>query len=147
MSKVLRVAKDLFDIFYPIGSYYETSNLTWTPQGAGWYGTWVEDSAGTTTAAKDDGTFKNVGSVVGEETHVLTQSELPKIEGTLPHMAYGEYKLSGVFSWGAYAPQSQFEGQQSTANNKYAYKMSFGNNQPHNNIQPTLVVRRWHRTA
>lgn len=37
---MLKIAKDLFDLLYPVGTYYETSNANWTPSSAGWYGIW-----------------------------------------------------------------------------------------------------------
>lgn len=138
MSKVLRVAKDLFDIFYPIGSYYETSNANWTPQGAGWYGTWVKDSKGRVTVALDDSDadFNTISKTGGEKTHTLTVNEMPshahyvaKRQGRAPT---GPYELIGQDGGGTIE----------------AYGTSFaGNNQPHNNLQPYIVVVRWHRTA
>lgn len=143
MSKVLKIAKDLFDIFYPIGSYYETSNLTWTPQGAGWYGTWVEDSAGTTTVAKDTGTFKTLGSIVGSETkttgsHAITQNELP---GRV--MVRTQDSSNSACNTNVHA---------SDWSNHCLQDAGLPNGQGHNHgdlnvIQPSIVVRRWHRTA
>ena len=79
---MLKISKDLFDLLYPIGTYYETSNSNWAPSSAGWYGTWVEDTAGKTTVAKDTGTFKTLGASVGSESkttknHTLTVDEMP----------------------------------------------------------------------
>lgn len=143
MSKVLKIAKDLFDIFYPIGSYYETSNLTWTPQGAGWYGTWVEDSAGTTTVARDNGTFKNVGSVVGSETkttgsHAITQNELPGRVMVRTQDSSGSACTTNVSASGW--------------NNHCLDDAGLPSGKGHNHgdlnvIQPSTIVRRWHRTA
>lgn len=31
---MLKIAKDLFDLLYPVGTYYETSNASWTPSSA-----------------------------------------------------------------------------------------------------------------
>ena len=67
----------LIDIFYPVGSYYETSDTTFNPNTA-WGGTWVEDSKGRSTVAKaDSGTFVTVGSTGGAETHKIASAELP----------------------------------------------------------------------
>ena len=149
MSKVLRVAKDLFDIFYPIGSYYETSNLTWTPQGAGWYGTWVEDSAGTTTVARDDGTFQEIGTVVGAETVKLTknQSGLPKhghgLKKNVPYgLPYNNTSGSRAGDQGAGPYYGENYNPFTILDND-----GFDAKEAHNNIQPSTIVRRWHRTA
>lgn len=145
MSKVLRIAKDLFDIFYPIGSYYETSNANWTPQGAGWYGTLVEDSAGRVTVSKDSTQteFNTIGETGGEKTHKLTEAEMPKHKHTSSkNFGYD----SGTSGWGAsFANYTSGYVYQST--NIGSYLNTAGNDQSHNNLQPYIVVRRWHRTA
>ena len=144
MSKVLKIAKDLFDIFYPIGSYYETSNLTWTPQGAGWYGTWVEDSAGKTTVAQDTGTFKTLGGSVGAETkttnsHVIAQNELPGRVMVRTQDAANSACTCGAVTTGGWS-------------NHCLQDAGLSSDRGHNHgninvIQPSIVVRRWHRTA
>lgn len=143
MSKVLKIAKDLFDIFYPIGSYYETSNLTWTPQGAGWYGTWVEDSAGTTTVARNNETFKNVGSVVGSEnkitgSHAITQNELPGRVMVRTQDSSGSACTTNVVASGWNNHCLDDAGLPSGKGHNHGYL---------NVIQPSTIVRRWHRTA
>ena len=138
MSKVLKIAKDLFDIFYPIGSYYETSNLTWTPQGAGWYGTWVKDSKGRVTVALDDSDadFNTISKTGGEKTHTLTVYEMPS------HNHPGTYWMQRE-GYGYVVPGST-SGANRTDISASGYA---GGNQPHNNLQPYIVVVRWHRTA
>ena len=157
----LRIAKDLFDLLYPIGTYYETSNTNWTPSGAGWYGTWVEDTAGKTTVAKDNGTFKTLGASVGSESVVLTKGQLPNY--TLYNADHGHnlgwsggyehlYITSGknTIFHGMATGSSTAYGIGGTYDNSGATNItvnSGGNNEAHNNIQPSIVVRRWHRTA
>ena len=125
----------VLNLFYPVGSYYETSDTDFNPN-TSWGGTWVEDSAGRVTVAKDTGTFSTVGSTGGEETHTLTVSEMPS------HTHNFEY---GTNTAGT--------GQRATvAANDGPYLSSgvnkdTGGDQAHNNLQPYVVVRRWHRTA
>ena len=125
----------LLNVFYPVGSYYETSDTNFNPN-TSWGGTWVEDSAARVTVAKDTGTFSTVGSTGGEETHTLTVSEMPS------HTHNFEY---GTNTAGT--------GQRATvAANDGPYLSSgvnkdTGGDQAHNNLQPYVVVRRWHRTA
>lgn len=140
---MLKIAKDLFDLLYPVGTYYETSNANWTPSSAGWYGTWQEDTAGKTTVAKDSGTFKTLGASVGEEKHTLTVSEIPahghvvedSCDGGVnvnPRNALSSFYGGNKSGWGTGNPH---------------FIKDTGGGQSHNNIQPSIVVRRWHRTA
>lgn len=67
--------------FYPVGSYYETSDSAFDPNIA-WGGTWVKDSAGKVTVAQDadDTSFDAIGETGGAKTsatgnHTLTAAE------------------------------------------------------------------------
>ena len=65
---MLGIGKSIFDIFYPIGSYYETSDTSFNPNNAhSWYGTWVEDTKGQVLVSRNNGTFATVGDSVGTE--------------------------------------------------------------------------------
>lgn len=67
----------LIDLFYPVGSYYETSNLNFNPNTA-WGGTWVLDSQGRVTVSQtSSGTFATVGGTGGAETVTIASSNLP----------------------------------------------------------------------
>ena len=58
----------MLNLFYPVGSYYETSDTTFNPNTA-WGGTWVEDTAGRMLVAMDTSTFTTVGDTGGTESH------------------------------------------------------------------------------
>lgn len=132
----------LLNIFYPVGSYYETSDTSFDPN-VSWGGTWVEDSAGKVTVAKDTGTFSTVGGTGGEETHTLSTDELPShnhqvsrfFGGTGFSTPYGE-PYNG---WGLHSNDNSGQNDILTT--------SVGKSYAHNNLQPYIVVRRWHRTA
>jgi hypothetical protein len=131
----------IIDIIYPVGSIYMSVNNVSPQSFLG--GTWqaIEDrfllAAGSTYTA---------GSTGGEATHKLVANELPKIQGTLPHVSHGEHKLTGVFSLD-YGGASNYEGAYSSTSNNARYLMSFGNDQAHNNMPPYLTVYMWKRTA
>lgn len=90
----LHVAQDLIDFFYPVGSYYETSDTNFNPN-TKWGGTWVEDSKGRMTMAagtpsqnsnSDFGSLTNdqitswvfyTGTTYGEYQHTLSVAEMP----------------------------------------------------------------------
>ena len=134
---MLGVGQNIFDIFYPIGTYYETSDTNFNPNTAhSWYGTWVEDTEGQTLVSRNNGTFATVGANIGEEKHLLISNELPgytTVRSYVNGNAYGNQNWGGPLSgWGNY--QNSTIGQNSS-------------DQPHNNIQPSKVVIRWHRTA
>lgn len=67
----------LLDFFYPIGTYYETSDANFNPNTA-WGGEWIEDTKGRVLVSRsDDGQFKTVNQVMGSETNTLTINNLP----------------------------------------------------------------------
>lgn len=143
--------EDLVDVVYPIGSIYMSVNNT-SPQTL-FGGTWQKIEgrfllASGTTSGEDpsvDNTY-TLGDTDGEKTHTLNENELPYIEGTFPHIAYGQNKVSGhtVYTDGNVSDR---EGSASSSSNKHIYKFSFGSGQAHNNMPPYLVVNVWERTA
>lgn len=87
----------LLDLFYPVGTYYETSNGNFNPNES-WGGTWVEDTKGyvtigaTTSYGVVDGNYQDIGpgTKIGEYQHTLTTDEMPThthsiTSTTLPH--------------------------------------------------------------
>ena len=128
----------IIDIFYPVGSYYETSDTSFNPNNA-WGGTWVEDSSGRVMVAKDTGTFATVGDTGGEETHTLILAEMPAHSHGV-----GSRNPSSSIAQGGSGVAAEFLG-------TYTYNTfstnTKGSGASHNNLQPYVVVKRWHRTA
>lgn len=108
----------LLDFIYPVGSYYETSDISFNPNTA-WGGTWLEDTKGRVTVALDsnDTDFDTINETGGEKMHTLSSNESP----------ISSFKSSG-------------------GSGDWSY-LGRGNAEPHNNLQPYVVVKRWHRTA
>lgn len=143
----------IVDLVHPVGSYYETSDASFDPN-TYWGGTWVEDTEGLGTIAykQDDSDFGTLGATVGEKEHQLTEDELPNITGMLNFHGSGNLgtvlqEATGVFSGvqliGQYDQVHTIQGA-----NSFGYaQLNFGANQPHNNIQPSKIVKRWHRIA
>ena len=130
---------ELINILRPIGSYYDTSDANFDPNTA-WCGTRTLENDGTVLVSKSnksDSAFNiNVGNVVGEEKHKLTIEELAEHEHiirTKDGAAVGE-RIGVAIPYG-YAGEA----------NRNTSKT--GGNQPHNNIQPSKICFRWHRTA
>lgn len=136
----------LLNLFYPVGSYYETSDTSFNPN-TSWGGTWVLETAGqvhvssgtATTGTKFSVNGANASSGVGmsdggEEKHWLTVNEMP----THNHGYYYTGSGTGTKSLAWW----------SQSGNGLCYDIvNAGGNQTHNTMQPYIVVNRWHRTA
>ena len=116
-------AETIINLVYPVGSYYETSDANFDPNTA-WGGTWVEDSAGLITVAQniDDEDFKTIGETVGSKEHLITQSE-------------SYWNVQGINPTGGSGGVNGYL----VAHNNRQTAMSL--------IQPSVVIKRWHRTA
>ncbi len=126
------------DLIYPIGTYYETSDESFNPNTT-WNGTWILDSKGRVTVSKDEtqNEFSTLGKVGGEMKHQLTLEEMPSHRHAINLSAStntGTKKLiANDWTW-----------HEENQNNNGMINPS-GNDEPHNNLQPYIVVKRWHR--
>ena len=131
----------LLDFFHPIGSYYDTSDASFDPN-VEWGGTWELDADGTVLASKSSTNGSpfnvNVGTIIGEDKHTLTAAEMPK-HSHAPNSGATTFAGSGYSNDAA----------QTTGSRTYEFLSlsPTGGDQPHNNIQRTKIVNRWHRTA
>ena len=140
-TKITEFQNTFLNLVYPIGAIY--LSLSETNPGVLFGGTWEQLKDRFLLGA---GSGYAIGSTGGAATHTLTEAELPNIQGTLPHMAYGEYKLTGVFTKNT-GGNSNYEAQQSSTQNQTRYLMNFGQNQAHNNMPPYLTVYMWKRVS
>ncbi len=86
-----RSVKQLIDIIYPVGSYYETTNANFNPNTA-WAGTtWQRISDGRTLIAGGGSSGYTVGSTYGAKTHSITTSEMPQHNHTASAAANGSH--------------------------------------------------------
>lgn len=183
--------QSFIDIFYPVGSYYETSDTTFDPNTA-WGGTWVKDSAGKVTVAQDteDTAFDTIGdtggtkdAIIPAHTHTLSRSKdvTIKVDAhgvsvtqptfTSSGLAYHARNDSAVANTTAastttYTSGSHFFNSHTACSRTTNVAVSLTNNhsasvtqQPEftaeekgeavtdKNLQPYVVVNRWHRTA
>lgn len=129
----------LLNLIYPVGCYFETSDDDFNPN-TSWGGTWELETDGTVLVSKSsesESAFNTtVGSIVGEEEHTLTSDEMPA------HV----HKQQTTNQSG-----SQTDGYAMTGNynllNTNTTTQTAGGSQPHNNVQPSKIINRWHRTA
>lgn len=110
-------------IYYPVGSYYETSDSTFNPN-TSWGGTWVKDSAGRVTVAIDtsDTAFDTIGETGGNKNAII------------PYHNHG-FTNPTIASSGAHTHTLNLRNAGTSGNTTNA------------NLQPYIVVNRWHRTA
>lgn len=85
--------------------------------------------------------FNAIGKTGGEKAHQLTSDELPRITGKFAPVVPGNYGnfVDGIVTLGqkvgtAWQPQANANA------DVYGYNISFGNNQPHNNMPPYFVA-------
>lgn len=132
----------IFDLIYPVGSYYETSDTSFDPNTT-WGGAWVLETDGTVLVSKSttSGSKFNVdvGTVIGEETHTLTVNEMPS-HTHLYRASIGAGNAEGSLNFGD-SSGGVITGQYGNA------IQNTGGSQAHNNIQPSKIINRWHRTA
>ena len=124
--------------FYKVGDLYLTT-LQGNPKDILGYGTWVRFAEGRTLVGYS-GSMSNTipewvktpDSEYGEYTHVLTTSEMP----SHTHALLGTGGTSGGGGIAAASAVSHMANTQPT-----------GDNQPHNNVQPSKIVFIWVRTS
>lgn len=152
------------DVFYPVGSYYETSDTSFDPNVA-WGGTWVLETAGQVhvsagTGYSVSGALSNTSdggskdAIVPYHNHGFTQP-------TISSSTSGYYILGSTGTFTRYnvkqgtgtqvsnvltaAAAVTRDGAKATGG-AVAYAGTSGN-AANANMQPYIVVNRWHRTA
>lgn len=140
------------DKVYPVGSLYFNADNDTNPGTLLGVGEWTAYAQGRVPVGKAiSGTFSRAGGTMGAETHTLTEAQLPNISGTFADFALQDSNqaavaVSGVFS-SYQAGGYQGIGTSSAGTRRDGVSMNFGANQPHNNIQPSIVVYIWRRIS
>ena len=156
-------------IYYPIGSYYETSDSAFNPNNE-WGGTWELEAEGLVHIGA--GSNYIIGATGGEETHLLTAAEsgVPAHNHTMSHThgtgndtytnfvtASGDiandtasalsgsgYKVPHIVESLAFNQETIIS---DSSNSNTGNNTASDATTAHNNMQPYTVVNRWHRTA
>lgn len=114
---------------------------------------WELYGQGKTTVCKDSGTFATLGNSVGAETHTLIISEMPSHSHTMKAGITASNSHIHTISKAniiAACPThvSDVNLTPHASNPDFTPKTGItGEGQAHNNIQPSIVVLRWQRTA
>ena len=137
------ITNTLWDKIYPEGSIYATTDTDFDPN-VSFYGTWSEYAAGKVLVGHDadDTDFDTVNSAIhsGAKTHTLTIDEMPS------------HRHGGIYPTGSAGAltESHFDvDNPGSGNDEEDEKVTgyTGGGQAHNNLQPYIVVKYWHRTA
>lgn len=115
----------------PVGSIYMNKTNSANPSTYLGYGTWTAIEGYVVAGYKSgDPNFGTAGATVGSATHQLSVNELPNHSHSGSLVYFGGGADFG-FAAGGY---------------RFSSSGTTGNDQPHNNIQPTLVAYCWERT-
>lgn len=129
------LADILLDYIYPVGSYYWSSNSI--NPGTVFGGTWEQVKDKFVLAAGDDHVINETG---GEETHTLTEQEMPYHEHTT-------CKWGGRFAWGGVDSTMFGSGSGYQTELNHVVTGGCGGSQAHNNMPPYIVAYCWNRIA
>ena len=152
------------DDVYPVGSVYiTTTEDTVAKVQTKFGGTWQVFGSGRTLVGVNtsDSDFNTVEKESGEKNHILIGNELPVTNGSfiisdavarlnttadLVSGATGIVSFNDRYSNGT-VPSGSTTFATNPGTKKAVVNISFGNNQPHNNLQPYITVYMYKRTA
>lgn len=89
------VPSGLVDMFYPVGSYYETSDASFDPNTA-WGGTWSLEASGQVHVSA--GTGYAIGGTGGSTTHHHSTGNHTLTASEIPAHTHGNKSLTGYFT-------------------------------------------------
>jgi len=123
-------------LVYPVGSIYFNATVSTNPATLLGFGTWVAYAAGRVPVGKAaSGTFDTLGEEQGAETHTLSVAELPAHTHSYDRQNTSTDAIS------------IHDIVRTTGGNSSATSGSTGSGTAHNNIQPSITVYMWRRTA
>lgn len=128
---------------YPVGSIYTNASDSTNPATLLGFGTWEAFASGRVMVGKaSSGTFQTAGATMGAETHTLTTTEMPSHTHNIRYAGGAKgISLNGGGNW--YGLSWNITG----ASTDELQPLNTGGGGSHNNIQPSIVVYMWKRTA
>ena len=126
-------------LVYPVGSIYFNAAVATNPATLLGFGTWEAYAAGRAMVGKaGSGTFDTLNETMGAETHTLSEAELPS------HTHSVTFPRSNTSGGGGPVHPCMSAGDGGSV---AATVSSTGSGSAHNNIQPSIVIYMWKRTA
>ncbi len=152
---VNQLRRAIFEINFPIGSYYWTRRTDLTAAQIHGFGTWVQLPPGTVPVTLNvaETEFNVVGKTGGAKTHQLTAAQLPSHNHQPPNNSVGTgYGFIPTSVGGQDVTPTNFDtnasGGEPNIRNQPVAPVSVGSNEAHNNLQPYVVIGLgWYRTA
>lgn len=137
------IINDILDKVYPIGCYLETSDGDFNPN-TSLIGYWEKDTDGLVLVSEGSGGSTGhpqpqlgIGLTGGEYNHTLTTNEMPNHR----HGCGYDIRANATPSSSA----SLMTGAGGNVTNAGMVTGHAGESHAHNNMQPYIVVARWHR--
>lgn len=131
---------DLLNMFYPVGSVYETMDSSFDPNKK-WGGTWERIKGKVLVGVdEDDDDFNTSEKIGGEKAHTLVVNELP----SHTHTNYAKRTNITINNSGNTHVTCHRSNSGATVGNNIG---STGEGVAHNNLQPYITCYIWKRTA
>lgn len=131
---------DLLNMFYPVGSVYETMDSSFDPNKK-WGGTWKRIKGKVLVGVdEDDDDFNTSEKIGGEKAHTLVVNELP----SHTHTNYAKRTNITINNSGNTHVTCHRSNSGATVGNNIG---STGEGVAHNNLQPYITCYIWKRTA
>jgi hypothetical protein len=139
---VAKLATAVLELSYPIGSIYTNASDSTNPSSILGFGTWTAFGTGQVLVGLDAGQaeFDTLGESGGAKTHTLSEGELPNHTHDVSLISRGGNSAGIVRSPAWCSDDAALPAQSVTS-------LGNGGDQPHNNLQPYIVVHMWKRTA
>lgn len=138
--------------YYPVGSLYFNANVSTNPATLLGFGTWqaygegkVIMGVGSNTDSRGETRTFTLNQTLGAYQHQVTEQQMPShyhLDGSGVNEAF--QAAFGFTDTGSETNLFQIRGNKT---NRKARTSVSGGNQPHNNIQPSIAVYIWRRTA
>lgn len=156
-GSAFNLKSEVLNMFYPVGSYYETSNTSFDPNTA-WGGTWVLETAGKFHLSA--GTGYTAGSTGGSADAIVPSHKhsVSKVTGAITGGAHTHDIANRSVYGGSSNYMALYKGGTGTSTNAALSKTHTHDLPAHNtdyegtsgtgaNMPPYIAVNRWHRTA
>ena len=146
-----KLKAEVYESMYPVGSQYVNFTDPTNPATLLGFGTW-QAVAGRVVVGYDaaQSEFNAAEKTGGEKTHQLTAAQLPQLSGQFGLIVPGGHSAfrNGIVNSSGQMGNATFPvAGGSSVHNAWSYTVSFGGNQPHNNLQPYITAYVWKRVS